>query len=167
MTAPDTTTAGSDTEVSQSGSGTGTTQADVASAYRVSGSETTADIGQAEAYIAQLKRLVAAELDHDQFFRANRERLTRNGEDADQAHRDQATRAIEMSLQLQNKLNEQYLGYSAALQATAISERERTVRVGDVANDHMWTSNAAFDAIVETTVAKVLSKLGVKPQPQG
>ena len=58
----------------------------------------------------------------------------------------------------------QRAAYNAALQAPGISERERTVRVGDVANDHMWTSNAAFDAIVETTVAKTLAKLGVKPK---
>ena len=153
----------SGTSASSAGSSTGLGQADAGATYRSSGSETQSDIGQAEAYAINLKRLVANELDHDQFGRWNDHRLTRNGEDADQQHRDQATRAIESSLQLQNKLNDQYLAYAAALQAAAISERERTVRIGDVASYQMWTSSGAFDAIVEVSVAKTLSKLGVKP----
>jgi len=160
----------SGTSASSAGSSTGLGQADVGAIYRSAGAETQSDIGQAEAYAINLKRLVADELDHDQFVRANRERLIRNGEDQDQSHRDQATRLIEATLQavqanaaLQAKLNEQYLAYTAALQATAISERERTVRIGDVASDQMWTSSGAFDAIVEVSVAKTLSKLGVKP----
>jgi len=153
----------SGTSASSAGSSTGLGQADAGATYRSSGAETVTDIGQAEAYITNLKRLVAAELDHDQFVRANRERLIRNGEDSDQQHRDQATRSIEASIQLQAKLNEQFLLYTAGLQAAAVSERERTVRIGDVASDQMWTSSGAFDAIVEVSVAKVLSKLGVKP----
>lgn len=146
-----------------SSSGAGTSMADVAAAYRSSGADVTSDIGQSEAYIVNLKRLVADELDHDQFVRANRERLIRNGEDSDQSHRDQATRAIEESLRLQSKLNDSYLTHIANLNAETVAERERTVRVGDVASNNMWTSDAAFDAIVEVTVAKVLTKLGVKP----
>jgi len=153
----------SGTAASSAGSSTGLSQADVGATYRSSGAETQSDIGQAEAYAINLKRLVADELDHDQFVRANRERLIRNGEDSDQQHRDQATRSIESSIQLQAKLNEQFLLYTAGLQAAAISERERTVRIGDVASDQMWTSSGAFDAIVEVSVAKVLSKLGMKP----
>jgi hypothetical protein len=149
-----------DADVAAAGATTGTSQADVASAYRSAGAEVMSDIGQAEAYTVNMKRLVASELDHDQFIRANRERLIRNGEDDDQTLRNQGARSIEQSLQLQAKLNDQYLAYVAGLQATSISERERTVRVGDVANENMWSGNAAFDAIVETTVAKVLSKLG-------
>src|SRR5512142_1730322 len=120
---PDTNTESS-SEVSGTSAGAGTSLADTAAAYRSSGAEVMSDIGQAEAYTVNLKRLVASEMDHDQFVRANRERLIRNGEDGDQQHRDQATRAIEESLQLQKQLNEQYLSLVAGYNATAIAERE-------------------------------------------
>lgn len=152
----------SSSEVSGTSAGAGTSLADTAAAYRSSGAEVMSDIGQAEAYTVNLKRLVADELDHDQFVRANRERLIRNGEDTDQQHRDQATRAIEESLQLQKQLNEQYLSYIAGLNATAISERERTVRHGDIAANNMWQGDVTMDSIVEAAVVKALNKVGIK-----
>ena len=153
-----------DSDVASSGAASGTSQADTAATYRSSGSEVMSDIGQAEAYTINMKREVANELDHDQFVRANRERLIRNGEDRDQTGRNQGERAVEETLSLQARLNEQYLALMAQLNATSISERERTVRVGDLANDHMWTADSAFDAVVEVAVAKALAKLGLKPQ---
>ena len=54
----------SGTSASSAGSSTGLGQADVGAIYRSAGAETHSDIGQAEAYAINLKRLVADELDH-------------------------------------------------------------------------------------------------------
>lgn len=58
--------ADADVGLSASGAETGTQQAGAGSIGRqaVSAAENIADIGQAEAYIANLKRLVAGEIDH-------------------------------------------------------------------------------------------------------
>ena len=58
--------ADADVDLGAAGAETGTTQAGAGSIGRqaVSAAENIADIGQAEAYIVQLKRLVAGEIDH-------------------------------------------------------------------------------------------------------
>lgn len=150
----------SNTDATSAGSQTGVGQADVGTSYREAGSEAISDIGQAEAYLVNMKRVVADELDHDQFGRWTDHRLMRNGEDGDQQHRDQATRAIEQSLVLQAKVNDQYLTHIANLNAETIAERERTVRHGDIAANNMWQGDVTFDSLVEATVAATLAKLG-------
>jgi len=51
-------------DTASAGTATGSQQAEVGAGYRSAGAEVTSDIGQAEAYITQLKRLVAGELDY-------------------------------------------------------------------------------------------------------
>lgn len=123
------------------------------------GAETVVETGQPEAYSLNMKRLVANELDHDQVKRSVSERVMRNGEDGDQVRRTQTERIVEEAIQLQTKLNDQYLTHVAQLQATMISERERTVRVGDVASENMWTvDRAALEAIVAAAVAAAVNR---------
>jgi len=98
----------STSDTAETGAGAGVTG--VGAQYRSAGAETTSDIGQAEAYLLQLKRLVAGELDIDSqlrnLFTSQMERSRRNAEDFDQQTRAHYSELMNLALQsLQNAVH--------------------------------------------------------------
>lgn len=149
------TASGSGVESGSAGRATGT----------VGGVDLAQDIGQAEAYTVNMKRLVAGELDFSEFMRtiaatdagrrsANAadqdDRRGRNGEDNDDE------RAKLGNLALANAVYN-----SDQLAKIQLSERERTVRHSDLAIDRQWNVNET-DALATALIAKVTEALGIK-----
>ena len=149
------TAAGSNTESGSAGRATGI----------VGGVDLAQDIGQAEAYTVNMKRLVAGELDFSEFMRTiaatdagrrssnaadHDDRRGRNGEDNDDE------RAKLGNLALANAV------YNSD-QLAKIQLSERTVRHSDLAIDRQWNVNET-DALATALIAKVTEALGIKTE---
>lgn len=112
------------------------------------------DVGQGEAYVTQIKRLVAGELDLDSlgrfsaFYHMNRQ-FTNAGSRDEELHQ-VSLQAIQNAVNYQNDAARQYL------------ERVGTAR--DLAIDRWWNidevSLGALSATIATVVSTVLSRLG-------
>lgn len=165
------TNADAESSAAQAGTDTGQTQASAGSAGRGAGSsvgvglgvDTMMDIGQAEAWAVNLKRLVENALNLDAALSDSLLRRVRNAEDFDQSIR---------ALTLQSANNNQSLAHRVAnsaagrderghtnagshdLRVNAIQEGEmtRTVRGGDIALDRMWNVDEVAQAVAKTAV---------------
>lgn len=152
--------------------------AESGSAYRLTGAETQSDIGQAESrthgvgvdadlWSVNRKLVFGQELSHADVKRtfsestmADSQRMRRNGEDADQTRRGQHERAVEEALALQTRLNAAHVDFVRQVNARFVSEGERTIRVGDVASENMWTvDRAALEAAVAAAVGTALAEM--------
>jgi hypothetical protein len=133
------TQAGSQTGGAQAGAGsaaqatgaqTGQAQGGAGATYQTAGASTISDIGQDEAYLINMKRLVAGELDLDAALRqvvaTSAARLARNSEDFDGQLRSFALNAVAM-------------GQTALQNAVALSNR---VNNGSIDLDTRIKSNA-------------------------
>lgn len=142
--------------VDQRGAQSGAGQTDVASGYRSSGAEVTSDIGQSEAYILNMKKLVADELDHAANLRAvaadSIGRRARNAEDFDQQLRNLAQQSLTNAVSLQSRVTQKSVDHDARLQHYAESEVARTVREGDLATDRQWNIDEVSAAIAKNPV---------------
>ena len=163
---------GADSTVSQAGAGAGGAQAgvgaeqraaqsgagqtDVAAGYRSSGAEVTSDVGQAEAYIINMKKLVADELDHAANLRAaaadSNGRRGTAGSDFDAALRSIATQALQNAVQSSQRINADSIDHKVRLQHYAESEVARTVRHSDLAIDRQWNVDEVAQLIAKTPV---------------
>ena len=160
MSAPDPTTGTATAEEDLAGATVGGAAGEAGSVHRAAGAEVTSDIGQAEAYILNLKSLVDDTLDQRRFKNANDNRLLRNSEEGDETRRGQGVRSVEQALLLQSQMNGLHVTHVANLNASTISERERTIRVGDIASDNMWTvDRAALEAAAAAAVAALIAKI--------
>lgn len=108
--------------------------------------EGIADVGQAEAYILQLKRLIAGELDYETGLRSqaliSAQRSNRNAEDHDGFLRQMAQQSLQNAVKLADRVATESLDLSVRIKqgavdhdknmnAHTVSEKERTVRTGD------------------------------------
>jgi hypothetical protein len=185
----DTTQAGAQTGAAQSGAGsasqqagsqTGKGQASTGAAYESAGAETTTDIGQAEAYLVNMKRLVANELNHDanlnQVLVTSAQRLARNAEDWDAQVRNLSLRALQLgqlslenavalsnrvnnaSVDLDTRIKQESATHDKNLNGISMSERERTVRGGDAGDVIRWAAlsdNPIYQDLISAAAAKV------------
>jgi len=139
------TQAGSQTGGAQSGAGsaaqaagaqTGQAQAGSGAAYQSAGAEVTSDVGQAEAYITNMKRLVARELDSDAHLQAQlvaiNGRLLRNAEDFDGQVRQIALQNLQLGQQalanavaLANRVNNASVDLDTRIKQNAIDSDGR------------------------------------------
>lgn len=157
---------------SDTGAGATTRGAGAESGSSGAQTDTTQNIAENEAYIINMKRTVANELDYDVDARSHRERMRRNGEDLDQRKSrngedyDQSMRELtqqhfQNAIETHDKAAQMGLDFRAGLQAQTLAERERTVRHGDLASDRMWNmdevSMAALSSTVAVAVAQALS----------
>ena len=126
---------------SQAGTQTGQTQAEAGAGYRSGGAEVTSDIGQAEAYITQLKRLVAGELDHSEQMRStSSQHFTDLNSISLQALQNAVTLANRVSNNAATHDEEQFSHRSRvrAIQEEGLTRNQRT---GAVADDRTWNIN--------------------------
>lgn len=194
------TQAGSQTGGAQAGSGSAAQQAGTQTGQAQSGAgaaaqgalgqtETVADVGQGEAYITNMKRLVGRELDTDahlqQILLANAQRIQRNAEDFDGQVRSIALQALTLgqtalqnAVALSNRVNNEAVSndvrardnsgtHDKNLDAVSISERERTVRNGDVLDvireSGVSADTTVYQDVLEVLATKVAAKLAAKP----
>lgn len=102
-------TRGVEAGASQQVAGVGASGAGGTSDQAVTASENIADIGQAEAWMLNMKRTVANELDHDVASRDVQNRRTRNAEDHDQGLRSEQLQSIIQARTHQANLNAQVI----------------------------------------------------------
>lgn len=191
------TQAGSQTGGAQAGAGsaaqaagaqTGQAQAGAGAAYQSAGAETISDVGQAEAYITNMKRLVARELDLDaqlqQILLAKAQReATANG-DFDGQLRQLAITSLTNTVALANRVNngaidldtrikQEAVGgdtrardnaetHDKQMDANCVSERERTVRGGDAGDVIRWMSlseNPVLQDLITAAAAKAAERV--------
>jgi hypothetical protein len=171
--------AGSGSGIQETAAGAGTAGAGAGAQGRAAQQETGMDIGQAEAYITQVKRLVARELDVDAHLQASilksLERMTRNAEDQDNAIKQFTLNAIQLgqtavqnAVALANRVNNGAADSDKALTSLNHSERERTIRNGDVLDvireAGVSADTVVFQDAIEAAVVKAIAKaLGPKP----
>lgn len=163
---------GANSQASQAGAQTGVGQTDAAAGHRSSGAETTSDIGQAESYTINLKKLTADELDHATNLRDAATRRIRNAEDHDQQLRNLAMQSIQNAVNLQNRVNTLSVDHDSRVRAFQEGEVSRTVRHSDLAIDRQWNidevaaliaKNPIFqDAIAGTVAAAVAAAMKTK-----
>lgn len=175
-----------------SGAETGRAQAGAGAGYQSAGAETISDVGQAEAYLINMKRLVAGELDLDAQLRSNALRIIRNAEDFDGNVRQIALQNLQLGQQalanavaLANRVNNGAIDLDTRIKqeavssdgrrqdnaethdkqcdAVAITERERTARTGDVMDVIREMGLSENPTFQDAIVAKVIAKLGGKP----
>lgn len=139
MTEVEKTTTSADSETSEAGSQTGTTQAGAGSLYRSAGAEVTSDIGQAEAYVINLKKLVADELDHASNLRAI------------------ALQALQNAVTLQNRVQNLSVDHDSRLRNFAEGEVSRTVRHSDLAIDRQWNIDEVAMAAISAAIAQAVA----------
>lgn len=146
----------SGTTATQAGSATGVGQTDVAAGYRSSGAEVTSDIAQAEAYIVNMKKLVADELDHAANLRSVAAeaigRRSRNAEDYDQTLRSLAQQSLQNAVSLQNRVSNKSVDHDARLHNYSEGEISRTVRHSDLAIDRQWNVDEVAELVAKTPV---------------
>lgn len=198
--AVDQTQAGSQTTGTQAGAGSAAQQAGTQTGQAQSGAgaaaqgslaqeETVADVGQGEAYILNMKRLVASELSLDahlnQVLVASAQRLARNAEDHDNQLRQLAMTSLSNAVALANRVNNSAIDldnrikqnavdadgrktgndeqFDKNLDNVAISERERTVRNGDVLDvireAGVSADSLVYQDVIERLAVKVAAKL--------
>ena len=172
--------AGAGTAAQQAGAQTGQGQASTGAAYQSAGAETISDVGQAEAYLLNMKRLVANELNHDadlnQVLVTSAQRLARNAEDFDTQVRNLSLRALQLgqlslenavalanrvnnaSVDLDTRIKQEAATHDKQINANTISERERTVRGGDAGDVIRWAAlsdNPIYQDLISAAAAKV------------
>lgn len=140
----------------QAASQTGAGQTDVSGAYRSSGAEVTSDVGQAEAYLLNMKKLVADELDHAANLRASAAdsigRRAKNADDFDGQLRAVALQAVQNAVQASQRINADSIDSKVRLQHYAESEVARTVRHSDLAIDRQWNVDEVAELVAKTPV---------------
>lgn len=174
--------AGAGSAAQQAASQTGQAQAGSGSSYQSSGAEATSDIGQAEAYVTNLKRLVAGELNVDahlqQILLTSAQRIARNAEDHDAQLRAFALNAVSLgqtalqnavalanrvnnaSVDLDTRVKQNGETHDRQMDAICTSERERTVRGGDAGDVIRWAAlsdNPVFQDAITAAVAKAMA----------
>ena len=125
---------------------------------------------QAEAGALNMKRLVAGEFDLDAFLRSNATRLVRNAEDFDSEARQIALQNLQLgqtalanAVALANRVNNGAIDndsrtkgndetHDKQMDANSVSERERTVRAGDLAIDRQWNVDEVAELVAKTPV---------------
>lgn len=121
------------------------------------GAEVTSDIGQAEAYITNLKRVVENAITADQ-----------NLQTLNQSILASAQQAVQNAVTLQNRVSNLAIDRDQQAFSQWQAERERTVREGDLAIDRWWNidevSLASLSATIATVTANVLSQMGAAPK---
>jgi hypothetical protein len=172
--------AGSGSGVQETGAGAGTTGAGAGAQGRAAAAqaETGMDVGQAEAYVLNMKRLVAQELNTDAHLQAmltaTIQRLTRNAEDQDRAMGQFTNNmvtlgqtAIANAVALSNRVNNNAADSDKHLSSLNHSERERTIRDGDlldvVREAGVSADTTVFQDAIEAAVAKAVAKALSKP----
>ena len=148
---------------SQTGAAQGGVQTDAGAGYRSSGAESISDIGQAEAYISQLKRLIAMELNRDAVALTSHQRHERNAEDFDHSLRQTALQAVQNAVVLQNRVNNSSadldvrvknlsVDHDSRVRALQEGELARTVRHSDLAIDRQWNIDEVAELVAKTPV---------------
>lgn len=137
---------------------TGAGQTDVSAGYRSGGAEVTSDVGQAEAYLLNMKHRADQTMENDALLRQvaleGLRRSNRNAEDFDQSLRTIATQSLQSAVSLQNRVSNKAADHDARLQHYAESEVSRTVREGDLATDREWNVNET-DALSANIIASL------------
>ena len=155
----------------QTSAGAGTGRAGVGASYESAGADTTSDIGQAEGYIVNLKRLIENALSDDaalrQVINTSAQRLARNAEDHDQALRQVALAAVTSAVTLQSRMANNAVTHDEALHGVNHGERERSMRQGDITEtirEAQISDNPVMqDSVIAALAAKVaerISKVG-------
>jgi len=127
-------------------------QTDVGAGYRSSGAEVTSDIGQAEAYMLNMKRLVAMELNRDSASQNMVQRRERNGEDHDQNLRQLTVQLMQGAVSLQGRVNNLAISHDGRIRAFQEGEVARTVRNSDLAIDRQWNVDEVAELVAKTPV---------------
>jgi hypothetical protein len=161
---PTNTNANADTSAAQAGSQTGQTQAESGAGYRSSGAEVTSDIAQAEAYIIQLKRIIAGELDHS-------EQLRQTGAQHYTDLNSVSLQALQNAVALSNRISqnavthdEEQFSHRSRVRSIAESELSRNLRTGAVADDRIWNINE--DSAYAVLLAKVTADVAKAIKPE-
>jgi len=149
---------------------TGAGQTDVSAGYRSGGAEVTSDVGQAEAYLLNMKHRVDQTLENDALLRQvafeSLRRSNRNAEDFDQTLRHLATQSLQSAVSLQNRVSngstdldtrikQNAVDHDGRVRATTESDLSENIRVGKVADDRTWNVNET-DAISATLISAMV-----------
>lgn len=137
--------AGAEAETASAGTATGSQQAEVGAGYRSAGAEVTSDIGQAEAYITNMKRLVASELDFDSALRSVALQSIQGAVARDNLVQNNA-------LTLSNRVNNLSVDHDSRIRAFQEGEISRTVRHSDLAIDRQWNIDEVAALVAKTPV---------------
>jgi hypothetical protein len=143
---------------SGAGATTGVAQTDAGATQRAATvqAESVTDVGQGEAYILNMKKLVADELDHASNLRAAAAdsigRRSRNAEDYDQTLRHLAQQSLQSAVSLQSRIVNDSVDHKVRLQHYAESEVARTVRHSDLAIDRQWNVDEVAELVAKTPV---------------
>lgn len=171
--------ADSDVKTTQSSAGTGATMADVAAAVRAAQAaaattaaqagaagalaqeETVADVGQGEAYLVNMKRLVAQELTVDaQLQQVNIGAAQRLAVLAETALADAvalARRVNNNAVSDDERRHDNAATHDKQMDACSVSERERTVRQGDVAITTTWAALSENPVMQDAIIAGMIA----------
>lgn len=167
------TSSGSTIRETQAGAQTGGSQAGAGAGYQSAGAETTSDVGQAEAYLLNMKRLVGNELNIDahlnQVLAAAAQRIASAAGDFDGQVRKLSLDALVLGNQalanavaLANKVNNDTTEHAKLVSSVNQSERERTLRNGDVLDvireAGVGADTTVFQDAIEAAVAKAVAK---------
>lgn len=147
---------------SQAGTQTGQTQAEAGAGYRSVGAEVTSDIGQAEMYILNGKRLVAGELDHsEQLRQTSSQHFTDLNNIALQSLQNAVTLANRVANNAATHDEEQF-SHRARVRSIQESDLSRNLRTGALADDRTWNINedSAFATIMAVKIAEILKGQG-------
>lgn len=174
--------AGAGSAAQQAGAQTGQAQSGAGAAYQSAGAETISDVGQAEAYIVNMKRQVARELDTDahlqQILAAKAQREATANTDFDGQLRNIALQTLQNAVVLANRVNNAAIDLDTRIKQNAVdsdgrktgndeqydkvvdslsqSERERTVRSGDVL-DVIREAGVSADTVVYQDVIEAIA----------
>lgn len=164
---------GAQSGASQMGAQTGGAQAGAGAEGRMAQAESVSDISQSEAYMVNLKRLVDVGINLDaamqQVSSGIAQRVAKQALDFDQEVKAIALQNLQLgqtalanAVSLSNRINNNAETHDKQMDACSTSERERTVRVGDVSNtvqqaalsDNPVLQDAAIAAMVRDIVSQ-------------
>lgn len=165
---------GSSVNETQAGAQTGGSQAGAGAGYQSAGAEVTSDVGQAEAYILNMKRLVEEGQNLDalshQILVAAAQRISGAAGDFDAQVRKLSLDALALgnvalgnAVSLANRQNDNGAETDKKVDSINQSERERTLRNGDVLDvireAGVSADTTVFQDVVEAAAVKAAEKV--------
>jgi hypothetical protein len=150
------------TSAQQAAAQTGIGQTDVASGYRSAGSETISDVGQAEAYLLNMKRVVANENNLDAYLNSLAlgliTRVAHNAESFDQSLKATFLQITNNMVALANAQNNDSHDINNRIKINAGNHDQRV----QVIAEEGISENPIFQDAVSAAVVKALEKAGIK-----
>ena len=138
------------------GSQTGAGQAGVGAAQQTAQAETGMDIGQAEAYTVNMKRLVSSEQDHDAIFRAALgslfTRVVHNAHAIDNAVNNLTLQITQNAVSLSQRVTSESADHVTRLRHYSEGQISGNARHTELATDRIWNPDEVAGLIAKNPI---------------